>query len=268
MGRRRSIWHFARHSPYAIAGTCLSGSAAFFVFAASVAAGEKAGAAIERDAVRGIVRAVNTAMISTDLQARAAHITFQEGEHFKKGDVLVEFDCRKQRAELASAEAQKLEMNLNLDNLKVLQRVQAAGRHDLEISQARVAKAAAEADVLRAHIDECSVIAPFDGRVLELALHEHERPAPGRAFIGLVANGALEIDIIVSSKLIPNLKLGTEFSFFIDETQSSEVAVIKRIGAAVDAISQTIKIVAVFKSPAAGVLPGMSGTSQFEKLGG
>lgn len=222
----------------------------------------------EKDNVRGIVRAVNMAMISTQLPARAAKIAFQEGERFRKGDILVAFDCRKQRAELASAEAQQLEMTLNLDNFKVLQRVQAAGQHDLRVSQARAAKASAEADVLRAHIDECSVVAPFDGRVLELSLHEHEIPAPGKPFIGLVAEGALEIDLIVSSKLIQNLKIGTEFTFFVDETQTSETAIIKRVGAAVDPISQTIKIVAVFKNAVTDVLPGMSGTGQFDKLGG
>lgn len=269
MGRRRSIWRCANSTRNAARGFCMGGAAACMLYAnAPIATAAEPAAIVEKDTVRGIVRAVHTAMISTDLQARAARITFQEGEKFTKGDILVEFDCRKQRAELASAEAQQLESNLNLDNFKVLQRVQAAGRHDLEISQARVAKATAEADVLRAHIDECTVIAPFDGRILELALHEHERPSPGHAFIGLVADGALEIDLIVSSKLTPVLKAGTEFTFFVDETQSSEIAVITRIGASVDAISQTIKIAARFKSPASGVLPGMSGIGQFDKLGG
>ena len=237
-------------------------------FAPATAAGEPSISTVERDAIRGIVRAVNKAMISTELQARAARVAFQEGERFRKGDVLVEFDCRKQHAQLASAEAQQLEMNLNLDNFKVLQRVQAAGRHDLDISQARLSKATAETDVLRAQIDDCKVIAPFDGRVLELGLHEYETPPPGKPFIGVIEEGALEIDLIVSSKLTPLLPAGTEFTFFVDETQSQEAAIIKRIGAAVDPISQTIKIVATFKTLPKGVLPGMSGTGHFEKLGG
>ena len=243
--------------------------AGVFAFNAALpAAGEQSDTNADRDAVRGIIRAVNKAMISTELQARAARVALQEGEHFRKGDVLVEFDCRKQRAQLASAQAQQLEMSLNLDNFKVLERVQAAGHHDLDISQARLSKASAETDILRAQIDDCTVVAPFDGRVLELSLHEHETPPPGKPFIGVIADGALEIDLIVSSKWTPLLPIGTEFTFFVDETQSKELAIIKRIGAAVDAISQTIKIVAVFKAPAKGVLPGMSGTGHFEKLGG
>jgi membrane fusion protein, multidrug efflux system len=263
--RRKSIWPPANIVSCGLRSIC---AAASLLALGTAALAEPRQTVAQNEPVRGIVRAVTQALISTDLQARASRIAFQEGERFQKGDVLVEFDCRKQRAELASAEAQQLEATLNLDNFKVLQRVQAAGRHDLEVSAARVKKSAAESDVLRARIDECSVVAPFDGHVLELGLHAHETPQPGKPFIGLIADGALEVDLIVSSKWVPLLTVGTEFSFTVEETQSVEVAVVSRIGAAVDPISQTIKIVAVFKSAATGVLPGMSGTGQFEKLGG
>ncbi len=220
------------------------------------------------ETVRGIVRAVDVAMISTDLQARVSHLGFREGEHFHKGDVIVEFDCRKQRAELASAEAQQHEMTLNLDNFRMLQKVQAAGKHDLEISEVRVIKASAEADILRARIDECSVLAPFDGSILEQSIHEHEAPTPGKPFVGLIGDGDLEIDLIVPSKWMPWLRPGAAFSFLVEETQGMEPVEVRRIGAAVDPISQTIKIVAAFKSAAKGVRPGMSGTGRFERVGG
>ena len=79
------------------------------------------------DAIRGIVRAVEQAQIATDLQTRVSKIAFQEGERFRKGDTIVEFDCRKQRAELAASEATLLEMTLTLDKYRMLQRAQAAG---------------------------------------------------------------------------------------------------------------------------------------------
>jgi membrane fusion protein, multidrug efflux system len=225
------------------------------------------GAPIHKQAVRGIVRAVNQAMISTELQARISRITFHEGEKFNRGDVLVEFDCKKQRAELGSAEAQKLEMDLTLDNFKALKKVQAAGQHDLEISEVRVTKAAAEADVLRARVDECIVTAPFAGRVLELSLHEHETPPPGRAFLGIVADDSLEIDLIVPSKWVQWLTAGSLLQFYVDEISSVRSAKVTRISPAVDPISQTVKIVAVFDRDTAGVLPGMSGTAEFMRQG-
>ena len=217
--------------------------------------------------VRGIVRSVEQALISTELATRVAAIHFREGEYFRSGDTILEFDCRKQRATVAAAEAQRLEMKLTLDKFQILQRVQSVGKNDLEVSEARLAKAAAEADALRSLLDQCVVVAPFDGRVLELTLQKHETAQPGKPFIGLVAHGNLEVDLIVPSEWVRWLKPGVSLNFFVDEMQAAFEGSVTRIGAAVDPISQTIRVVAVFTISSAGVLPGMSGTAQFPSMG-
>ncbi len=211
---------------------------------------------------RGVIRATSQAMISTDLQVRVASIAKKDGEAFKKGEVLVELDCRRQRAELASAEAQMLEMKLTLDNNKVLRQAQAVGRHDLEVSQARVAKASAEADAIRARIDHCKLVAPFDGQVLDLMIQPHETTQPGKPFIGLVARAPLEIELIVPADWLRRLKIGASLAFSVDETLTKHDVNIARIGATVDPVSQTVKIVAVFKEVQPLLLPGMSGTAE------
>jgi membrane fusion protein, multidrug efflux system len=207
-------------------------------------------------------------MISTELTMRVASIAFMEGERFKKGDVLVEFDCRKPRAELAAAEAQHHEMKLTLDNNRLLQKAQAVGRHDFEVSASRVVKAAAEAEALRVRLDQCRLIAPYDGRVLDLSLHAHETPQPGKPFIGIVAEQDLEIDLVVPSQWVRWLTVGSALTFSVDETGSAHQGRVKRIGASVDPISQTIKIVAAFDQMTTAILSGMSGTAEFSKSGG
>jgi membrane fusion protein, multidrug efflux system len=221
-----------------------------------------------REPIRGIIRAVETAMISTELTMRVARVAFMEGERFKKGDALVEFDCRRPRAELAAAEAQHHEMKLTLDNNRVLQKAQAVGRHDFDVSMSRVVKAAAEAEALRVRLDQCRVIAPYDGRVLELSLHAFETPQPGKPFIGIVADGNLEIDLVVPSQWVRFLTIDAPLVFFVDETGTAHLARVKRIGASVDPISQTIKIVAAFEQTVSAILSGMSGTAEFSKSGG
>jgi membrane fusion protein, multidrug efflux system len=212
--------------------------------------------------VRGLVRSVHQAMISTELQARVASIARREGEAFRKGDVLIELDCRRQRAELASAEASLQEMKFTLDNNRVLRQAQAVGKHDLDISQARVNKAAAEAEALRVRIDQCQVVAPFDGHVSELAINTHETTQPGKPMIGLISQSAIEIDLIVPSEWLRQMRIGTKLGFLVDETRNRHVASIIRVGAAVDPLSQTVKITAVFDDKNSIVLPGMSGTAE------
>jgi membrane fusion protein, multidrug efflux system len=257
----KSIWLCASVSRVA---------AALLLCAAASAgpAGAMEASGARKDVVRGIVRSVGQAMISTDLQTRVAKIGFQEGQRFNKGDTLVLFDCGRQQASLAGAEAQQLEMQLTVDKNKVLQRLQAVGKNDLEIAEARVAKASADVAALRAQFGQCTLVAPYDGRVLELGIQEHETPQPGKPFIGIVSEGNLEIDLIVPSAWASWVKPGFAMTFSVDETQGSHLVSVTRIGAAVDPISQTIKIVATFTDGAPGVLPGMSGSSLATRPGG
>jgi membrane fusion protein, multidrug efflux system len=218
---------------------------------------------VRSSAARGIVHAVEQASISTELVTRVAAVHFKEGDAFKKGNPILEFDCRRQRAALAAAEAQQLEMQLTLDKFRLLQRAQSVGKNDLEVAEARLAKAVAESAGLRSPLDQCIVIAPFDGRIVELSLQKYETAQPGKPFLAIASTESPEIDLIVPSSWARWIKPGLPFQFFVDELGAAFDAEVTRPGAAVDPISQTIKLAAVFKRQAPGVLPGMSGTAHF-----
>lgn len=235
-------------------------AAVFFLWSA---AGQAADPRTIDNPVRGVVRAVEQALISTDLATRVAAVYVREGEAFNAGDKLVEFDCRRQIATVAAADAQQLEMQLTVDKNRLLLRTQSVGKNDLEVSEARLSKARAESDALRSQLDQCTVFAPFRGRVQELNLQVHETSQPGKPFLGLVAHERLEIDLIVPSLWIRRLPIGTTFRFRVDEVQKGVAATITRIGASVDPVSQTIKIIAAFGDEDHVVLPGMSGTAEF-----
>lgn len=213
--------------------------------------------------VRGVVRALDQSALSTDLAARVLKIGFREGEAFKKGELLVEFDCERYRAEAQSADAVFREMKLTLDSNVHLEKFSAVGKADVEISRARVAKAEAEARSLNARLVQCEVTAPFDGRVAELSINAFEQPQVGKSFLVIVGNSRLEVELIVPSHWLRWMKPGAEFQFSIDETRRDYKAHVIRLGAAVDAVSQMIKIIAVFDEPVGDVLPGMSGVAKF-----
>lgn len=213
--------------------------------------------------VRGVVRALDQSALSTDLVARVLKIGFREGEAFKTGELLVAFDCERYKAEAQSAEAVHREMRLTLDSNMHLQKFSAVGKADVEISRARVDKAEAEARSLKTRLEQCEITAPFDGKVAELSINAYEQPQPGKPFLVIVGNSRLEIELIVPSHWLNTVKAGAEFSFKVDETRHAYKARVLRTGAAVDAVSQMIKVIAVFDEPVSDVLPGMSGAAQF-----
>lgn len=217
--------------------------------------------------VRGLVRPLNQTDITSELQTRLAEVRFKEGEAFRKGDLLVAFDCERQEAERSAAQAQYKEMKLALDSAAYLVRKGAGGRFDIEVSRARAEKAAAEVAAFDARLKHCRIYAPYDGRVAELRSRTHETPAVGKPFISLVDETRFELDLIVPSHWLRTLTKGAAFKFVVDELGQSFDGKIVRIGAAVDPVSQTIKIVGIFTSKPGKVLSGMSGTAVFIEQG-
>lgn len=218
--------------------------------------------------VRGVISALDQASLSTELSARVVKIGFREGEAFQKGDLLVAFDCERYRAEQQSAESVALEMRLTLESNEQLQKFRAVGKHDVEISRARLDKAEAEARALKARLGQCEIMAPYDGRVAEIAVNLYEWPQAGKPFLRIVSDARLEIEIIVPSRWLSWMATGAQLSFKVDETGRDYPAKVVRLGAAVDAVSQMVKVFAVFEKPVDDVLPGMSGTAHFARPNG
>ena len=215
--------------------------------------------------IRGVVRPVNSADISTDIASRIVKIPFTEGEEFAKGDTLVEFDCDRFMAERKTLSAEAQVYQLTYENNETLSKHNAIGRFDVDISAAKLAKAKAEIKRLDVRIRQCKISAPYNGRIEKQLVHEYETPQAGKPIISIIESGALEIRLIVPSSWLLWLKKGTEFSFMVDETGASYEASVKLIGAAVDPVSQTIELRAQFDDGAKDILAGMSGAAIFSQ---
>ena len=213
--------------------------------------------------VRGVIRSSHQADISTDLPARITGIAYKEGEQFFKHDLLLTLDCKRFQAEWESAKALQREMALALKSAKFLYKQQAGSTHKVETAKARLDRAQADVKAMSSRVDQCEIRAPFDGRVSKLHVNEHETPIPGRPIISILANQDPTLELIVPSSWLSWLKVGMKFEFNIDETQTTHGCEVKRIGASVDSVSQTIKIYAGFAQTASNILPGMSGTAKF-----
>ena len=211
---------------------------------------------------RGVVRATEQATIAIEFSAPVRNIAYREGQSFAKGAKLIEFDCRKQKAEHTAAAAVRREAELTLKSNEYLRNRGAIGKFDIQVARTRLAKAAADAEVLQLRLEQCEVVAPFDGSIVELSIFEFELPTPGKPFLKILGARAPEIELIVPSHWLVWLRSGTPFQFSVEETATTYPAHVKRIATAVDPVSQTVKIFGTFDK-AEGVLAGMSGTATF-----
>jgi len=219
--------------------------------------------AAERQA-RGVLRARDQAVLASELAGRIIEMPFAEGQHFRKDEVLVRFDCGAYQAQLNAMQAAARAASEELAHKKQLAALNSVGRFEVSLAEARRAQAEAEAQVYRVQVKRCSVTAPFDGQVVQRRVQPHESVASGTPMLEVVDNRTLEIHLLVPSRWLATLKPGQHFTFVPDETGQPLQAEIKRLGARIDEGSQTLLLIAALPADASGLLAGMSGSARFE----
>jgi len=220
---------------------------------------------INTDNVRGLIKPVEKAVISSGITAKINKIPFKTSDRFKKGDVLVSFDCSFYRANLASADATYQSNQSVYKNNKELLALNAMSEIDVAISEAEMKVAKAERTIQAIRVEQCKIKAPYSGRVIDVSVNEHETIPEDKEILAILNDSKLEIEVIVPSNWLTWVSVGEAFTFSIDETGKTLNAKVKKIGAVVDPVSQTIKLTGEFESELIGVLSGMSGTAQFNK---
>lgn len=215
--------------------------------------------------VRGVVKARDEVLFSSKIAALIAQMPYKEGERFKKGSVLVSFDCMRVRAEANAAWAANRASRQVLTQSEELDRYAAIGKSEVQIARAKADQTAAEATALEAQMRDCTIVAPFSGIVVETMAHAHENVAPGKELTKVLNDSDLEVHLIVPSAWFGWLQPGSTFRFRVDETGRTHEGRVVRLGAAVDPVSQTARVVGTFAGERNALLPGMSGSADFDQ---
>ncbi|WP_052700709.1 efflux RND transporter periplasmic adaptor subunit [Methylocucumis oryzae] len=159
--------------------------------------------------VRGMLKPIHEATLSSEILATISDLPVTEGKRFKKGDILVKFDCTRYKAEQVAAEAEFTAKKKTSDNNEELASYNATARLEVEVSQAETAKARAEVNVAKSMVNGCEIRAPWSGRVEETIAHAHETVSPGKELLRILDDSTLEISLLVPSKWLTTLKTGT-----------------------------------------------------------
>jgi len=202
----------------------------------------------------------SAAILSAEIAGKIRKLHVLEGGSFQKGDVLLSIDDALQRAQLERAQAVLSAAERTLTANRRLRELNSVGQIELDVSETEVAKARAEFSYASAMLAKCEIKAPFAGRMAEQRVREQEFVQAGQALFEIVDQAPPQIDFIAPSKWLSWLKVGQPLEVMIDETGRQYPAVLERIGARVDPVSQSIKVVAGVTGVFPDLMPGMSGS--------
>ncbi len=218
--------------------------------------------------VRGQLSPLYHTVLSSELAANVQMLELREGDEFKKDQLIAELNCTVYRAKLKNAVAAVETARLSYDVNQRLAQLDANSVMDMEQAAAKLSEAEAWATVMGVTVNKCEIRAPFSGHVVKRLAEPHQYVKPGDPLLEIHSPDKLEIRLIVPSRWMIWLTIGSRLQFHVEENDTKYAARVVRIGTQVDPVSQTIPLAAKIEKKHPELLPGMSGSARFNPLDG
>ncbi len=215
--------------------------------------------------IHAVVTSETTATLASPMAGYIDKLNIKDGSNFQKGKVLVEFDCKIEKAELQKAKAEVKLSKTNKDSYARLSRLGSASKVKVAESQAQYEKAVADEKIATKKVSDCEIKAPFNGQVTELFVHQHETMQLHQKLFTILANDSIVVKVLIPSDWLPWIKIGTKFQFYARETNKSYQVKIERLINQVDAVSRSVKLLGVVEGNYPNLKSGMSGEATFSK---
>ncbi|MDO8299664.1 efflux RND transporter periplasmic adaptor subunit [Lacisediminimonas sp.] len=214
---------------------------------------------VERQEIRAQLLPRRYTTIAAEIGAKVSKLPIAEGGNFRAGQALVVFDCSIQQAQMGKATAELDAAQTTYKANVRLAELNSVGLMDLDLSKAAADRARAEVAANQAVLSKCTIPAPYAGRVAEQKVREQQYAQAGQPLLEILDDSVLELEFLVPSSWLTTLRMGGAFKVEIDETKKSYPARLIRIGARVDAVSQSVKIAAAIDGRFPELVSGMSG---------
>ena len=222
--------------------------------------------AAQNDSVRVLLVADRETTLSSAVTARIRMLYVSIGVPFGAGQTLVSFDCEEPVAKLSMANAE-LAGAVETHEAKIrMQGLEQASDVEVALAASAAAKARGQVELQRAQAAQCTLKAPWAGRVAKVHVHNHMSVTPGQPMVDLVKSGPLRLKLNAPSRLIGKVKAGNVFNLAIDETGKTYQARVLAVNSRVDPVSQTIEIESSLIRNYTDLLPGMSGVASLSSM--
>jgi membrane fusion protein, multidrug efflux system len=214
--------------------------------------------------IRVQVVAQNSASLGSPMSGRLADFPLRDGDRFGQGQILARFVCGEQEGALAHAKALLTEKREILSTNSKLHSLGTGSGLDFHVAAAQVEEASAQVQQAAALVDNCTVRAPFPGRVAAISVRPFQFIGAGQPLIEILDDRTLELELIAPSRWLSWLKPGTPFTVTVEETGKTYKAEVERLSGKVDPVSQSIRTYGRLTEAAPDLLAGMSGRAMLE----
>lgn len=206
----------------------------------------------------GTTRANEAVEIRAQMSERVTAIRFEEGQHVEPGDVLVELDATRARANVAAARAALVESEAQLQRAARLRDAQSLAHAEYETRLASRDSARAALEVAQTTLADAAVRAPFEGRVGLRRVSIGSLVTPETIITTLDDTDPIKLDFDVPevelSQLAPGYPITARSAAWPDREFSGEIA---SVDTRVDPVSRTVTTRGLLPNTEGLLRPGM-----------
>ena len=203
------------------------------------------------------------ATLGSQRLGRVVQLPVNIGTAFSRGQLLVELDCSDPRAQIDVLKVELAGAVETYEAKLVLKGLEQASDIEVAVAATTVQKIKAQITQLAVQVDQCSVKAPWPGRVTKVHVRNFSTVSPGAPLLDVVRSGPLRVRMNVPSDLAGTIRHGSRFSIRVDETGKDYSGRLVHLNAKVDPVSQILEVEGQLDREYPGLLPGMSGEAAF-----
>jgi membrane fusion protein (multidrug efflux system) len=214
----------------------------------------------------GTTRANESVDITSKVSNIVSAVRFSEGQHVRRGQVLVELDGKEARADLAVAEAALTESRSQFNRSRELYTTRVLSESQLETIEATLKANAARVESAKARVADTVIVAPFAGRVGLRRVSPGSLISPGTVITTLDDTSTIKLDFTVSEvylpTLTPNLPIEARSVAYPGRTFAGKVG---SVDSRVDPTTRSVTVRALVPNPDGKLKPGMFLTVQLSR---
>lgn len=216
-----------------------------------------------KEPIRFIIDPIYRTELTSQVNTPVQKIYKRMGDSFKEGEILIHMDDDIFQGNLLKAQAALSRAETELAAKQQLYHDNVGSKFELVEAEANLATAKAELILAKKNLESSTLLAPYDGKVVNLYIEEHELPSSGKELIELVDDNILIAKLLVPSSRYTEIEPGKTIHLNIAETGQKIDAKITRIGAVIDPSSSTIRVEAEIDNRDGKLKSGMTGEAQF-----
>tara|TARA_R110001599_G_scaffold353783_1_gene597656 strand:- start:6411 stop:7526 length:1116 start_codon:yes stop_codon:yes gene_type:complete len=196
--------------------------------------------------------------ISSNVTETVNKILFEDGQHIKRGEILLTLEKSEEEAELKSAKALLDERKASYKRAQSLQKQQAISTATLEERLALLSQTEGVIEGIQARINDRIIKAPFDGVLGLRNISPGTLVKPGDLITTIDDLSRIKVDFDVPSLFLadiyPGLKVEGRIEAFGEQVFKGEVST---INTQIDPITRTMKVRAILPNPDLLIKPGL-----------